>query len=137
MHFHFQRNNPYSIFTKNCHPMNIKKNQTSLCSIKILHTFTNKLLYQTLNIYKTIYLHFFPLTIVKIFKIYKRMEVERYLEIQLLKLADTIFGKATQCDTLPLFYLFHSILVTNYIWHASKYYSSQNMKMKAFKYDYY
>jgi hypothetical protein len=38
--------------------MSIKKNQTSLCSIKVLQAFTNKLLYQTLNIYKTKYLHF-------------------------------------------------------------------------------
>ncbi len=29
--------------------MNIKKNQTSLCSIKILQAFTNKLLYETLK----------------------------------------------------------------------------------------
>jgi hypothetical protein len=56
--------------------MIIKKNQTSLCSIKILQAFTNELLYQTLNIYKTKYLQFFPLAIVKIFKINKRMEVE-------------------------------------------------------------
>jgi len=49
--------------------MNIKKNQISLCSIKILQAFTNKLLYQTLNIYKTKYLHFSTLAIVKIFKI--------------------------------------------------------------------
>ncbi len=69
MHFHFQRNNPYSIFTKHCHSMSIKKNQTFLCSIKILQAFTNKLLYQTLNIYKKKYLHFSPLAIVKIFKI--------------------------------------------------------------------
>lgn len=49
--------------------MNIKKTQTFLCSIKILQAFINKLLYQTLNIYKTKYLHFSPLAIVKNFKI--------------------------------------------------------------------
>jgi len=41
--------------------MSIKKNQTFLCYIKILQTFKNKLLYQTLNIYKKEYLHFSPL----------------------------------------------------------------------------
>ncbi len=67
--FIFKRKIHIQFSQKNCHSMSIKKNQTFLCYIKILQTFTNKLLYQTLNIYKKEYLHFSPLPLWKISKL--------------------------------------------------------------------